>query len=141
MMAAMAEETTDPALPVGGSLGVTLGFDVEERTPARVVMTMEVTPRVHQPYGVLHGGASAALAESAASVGANLNCAEGMVALGQELNVNHIRPKRDGLIRAVAVPVHVGRTSQVWTIEIRDDAQKLVCIGRCTLAVIPAARS
>lgn len=101
-------------------------------------MTMAVDSRVHQPMGLLHGGASLVLAESAASTGANVSCAEGYVALGQEINANHIRPKRDGVLCATAVPVHVGRTSQVWTVEIRDEHEKLICISRCTFAVIPA---
>jgi uncharacterized protein (TIGR00369 family) len=116
----------------------TLEMATEEVSAQRCVVTMPVTTRVHQPTGVLHGGASLALAETAASIGANAACAEGMVALGQEINANHLRPKSAGMLRAVAVPVHVGRTSQVWTVEIRDEEQKLVCIARCTLAVIPA---
>lgn len=117
----------------------TLDLTFEEITPERVIITMPVTKRVHQPFGVLHGGASVALAESAASIGANANCPDGMVAMGQEINANHLRPKVDGVLRAVAVPVHVGRTSQVWTVEIRDEAGKLVCVSRCTLAVVKAA--
>jgi uncharacterized protein (TIGR00369 family) len=117
----------------------TLDLHFEEITAERVIITMPVTKRVHQPFGVLHGGASVALAESAASIGANANCPDGMVALGQEINANHLRPKSEGTLRAVAVPVHVGRTSQVWTVEIRDEAEKLVCIARCTLAVVKAA--
>jgi uncharacterized protein (TIGR00369 family) len=103
----------------------------------RVVLSMDVTPRVHQPFGVLHGGASAALAESAASIGANMNCPDGFVALGQEINANHLRPKVAGSLTATAVPVHLGRRSQVWTIDIVGEDGKLVCVSRCTLAVIP----
>ncbi|TAK56699.1 MAG: hotdog fold thioesterase [Dehalococcoidia bacterium] len=109
----------------------------EEVSPERVVMTMQVDARVHQPMGLLHGGASVVLAESAASTGANLHCAPGMVALGQEINANHIRGKRDGVLRAIAEPLHVGRTSQVWSILIRDEQERLVCVSRCTLAVVP----
>jgi uncharacterized protein (TIGR00369 family) len=116
----------------------TLEMTTEEVSADRCIVTMPVTTRVYQPTGVLHGGASLALAETAASIGANAACPDGYVALGQEINGNHLRPKRDGTLRAVAVPVHVGRTSQVWTVEIRDEAGKLVCISRCTLAVIPA---
>jgi uncharacterized protein (TIGR00369 family) len=123
-------------VPAAERLTNTLGIVVEEVTRERVVMTMEVTPRLHQPTGVLHGGASVALAESAASVAANQNVAEGYVALGQEINANHIRAVRSGTVRAVAVPLHVGRTSQVWSVEIRDEAGKLVCVSRCTLAVV-----
>jgi len=118
-------------------IGGALPLKFEEVSKDRVVMTMEIDHRVHQPMGVLHGGASVVLAESAASTGANLNCAEGMVALGQEINANHIRPKMSGIVRAVAVPVHIGRTSQVWTVDIRDEAGKLICTSRCTLSVVP----
>jgi uncharacterized protein (TIGR00369 family) len=118
-------------------IGGALPLRFEEVSKDRVVMTMEVDRRVHQPMGVLHGGASLVLAEAAASTGANLACAEGMVALGQEINANHIRPKMSGVVRAVALPVHVGRTSQVWTVDIRDEAGKLVCTSRCTLSVVP----
>lgn len=116
----------------------TLGMVLEEITPDRVVISMPVTPRLHQPHGVLHGGASVALAETAASTGAMVNCPPGMIALGQEINANHLRPKRDGTLRAVAVPVHIGRSSQVWSVEIRGEDGKLVCVSRCTLAVVPA---
>jgi uncharacterized protein (TIGR00369 family) len=122
-----------------GTMHDTLELTFEEITPERVIITMPVTTRVHQPFGVLHGGASVALAESAASIGANANCPDGMVAMGQEINANHLRPRVDGTLRAVAVPIHVGRTSQVWTVEIRDEAEKLVCVSRCTLAVVKAS--
>ena len=116
----------------------TLGMVTEELSRERVVITMAVTPAHHQPLGLLHGGASLALAESAASVAANQNTAPGMVALGQEINANHLRPVREGTLRAVATPVHVGRRTQVWAVEIRDDACRLICVSRCTLAVVEA---
>jgi uncharacterized protein (TIGR00369 family) len=122
-----------------GVIGQALPMRLEQVSKDRVVISMEVTPRTHQPWGLLHGGVSVVLAESAASIGANRNVAPGMVAVGQEINANHLRPKRDGTVRAVAVPLHVGRTSQVWTIEIRDEDGKLVCVSRCTLAVVPRA--
>jgi uncharacterized protein (TIGR00369 family) len=120
-----------------GGLGATLGIRRDVIEKDRVVLSMDVGPGVHQPFGVLHGGASAALAESAASVGANLNCEDGYIALGQEINANHLRPMSEGVLTATAVPAHIGRKSQVWTIELRDEAQRLICISRCTLAVIP----
>jgi 1,4-dihydroxy-2-naphthoyl-CoA hydrolase len=119
------------------SIGSALPLRFVHVAKDRVVMTLEVDERSHQPMGVLHGGASVVLAETAASTGANLNCAEGMVALGQEINANHIRPMMAGTLTATAVPTHVGRTTQVWTIEMRDPAGKLVCVSRCTLAVTP----
>lgn len=121
-------------------IGSSIPLAFEEVTKDRVVMTMPVDHRVHQPFGLLHGGASMVLAESAASVGAGLNCPPGYVALGQAINGNHIRAKRDGIVRATAIPVHVGRTSQVWTVDIRDEAGKLICVSRLTLAVVPAPK-
>jgi len=122
---------------MGRGIGAAIPMRFEEISKERVVMTMEVGPRLHQPFGILHGGASLVLAESAASSGAAVNCPPGMVAVGQEINANHIRSMRSGVLRAVAQPLHVGRTSQVWSVELRDEAGKLVCVSRCTLAVIP----
>jgi len=115
----------------------TLGIEMLELTPTRVVATMPVDHRTRQPFGILHGGASVALAETVASFGAaGLIDRERFAAVGQEINANHLRPKPDGVVTATGVPVHVGRTTQVWSIEIRDEAGKLVCISRCTMAVI-----
>lgn len=118
----------------------TLEMDVVEASKERVVVTMPVTPRHLQPRGYLHGGASLALAETAASVGASLNAPSGMVAFGQELNANHLRAVQDGLLTATATPLHIGRTSQVWQIFIRDERDLLICVSRCTLAVVHATR-
>jgi 1,4-dihydroxy-2-naphthoyl-CoA hydrolase len=115
-----------------------LGIEIVELTPQRVVATMPVDDRTRQPFGLLHGGASLALAETVASFGAAANIdLERFVAVGQEINGNHLRAKRDGLVRATAVPVHRGRTSQVWAIDITDEEGKLVCVSRCTMAVVP----
>ncbi len=112
-------------------------MQIVKATPERVVMTMPVTAQHLQPWGYLHGGASVALAETAATVGAFLNCPPGKVAFGQEINANHIRPFREGLLTATATPLHIGRTSHVWGIDIRNEQNKLICISRCTLSVIP----
>lgn len=118
-----------------------LGIEIIELTPRRVVATMPVDRRTWQPFGILHGGASVALAETAASLGATANLdIEKFVAVGQEINANHLRPKRSGTVRATAVPVHVGRASQVWTIDIVDEEGRRVCVSRCTLAVVPRER-
>jgi 1,4-dihydroxy-2-naphthoyl-CoA hydrolase len=117
-------------------LGKTLGIDVVELTPERVVATMPVTPRHHQPFGYLHGGASVALAETVASLGGILNCPRGMAAFGLEINANHLRPKREGLLTAVGTPLHRGRTTQVWEVKIYDEENILICAARCTLAVV-----
>ena len=118
-------------------LPTTLGIEIIEMTPERVVATMPVDERTRQPFGLLHGGASIALAETVASFGAaSLIDRERYTAVGQEINGNHLRPKFDGLVRAVGKPVHVGRSTQVWSIEIRDEQERLVCISRCTMAIV-----
>ena len=120
-----------------GTLAGALGIEVLELTAERVVATMPVDDRTRQPYGLLHGGASIALAETVASLGAAGRVdRERFAVVGQEINGNHIRAVKEGVVRAIGVPIHVGRTSQVWSIEIRDESERLVCISRCTLAVI-----
>lgn len=102
---------------------------------------MPVDARTHQPYGRLHGGASVALAETVASVAGALTVdpAEQLV-VGMEINANHIRPVRDGWVYGTAKAESIGRTTQVWTIRVTDEADRLVCLSRITLAVIPATR-
>jgi 1,4-dihydroxy-2-naphthoyl-CoA hydrolase len=130
------QEHTTNAVPPERGLSQTLQMTIVEQSPDRVVMTMPVTAYHLQPWGYLHGGASIALAETAATLGAFLNCPPDMVAFGQEINANHLRPVREGMLTATATPLHVGRTSQVWDIHIRDEQNKLICASRCTLAVI-----
>ena len=113
-----------------------LDIRIEEAQADRVVLSMPVTWKVHQPFGVLHGGVSVLLAESAASIGATINCPPGSHAVGIEINGSHLRPVADGDIRATATPVRVGRRIQVWDIEVIDGAGRLVNRSRCTLAVV-----
>ncbi|NJK43416.1 MAG: hotdog fold thioesterase [Pleurocapsa sp. SU_196_0] len=125
-------------VPGGETLIQTLGIEILEATKERVVGRMPVQPRVHQPFGLLHGGASVALAETVASLGAYVNVAEsGMNAVGLEINANHLRGKRDGVVTATAIPLHRGRSTQVWEVRITDETDRLVCISRCTLAIVP----
>lgn len=112
-----------------------LGIRVVEAGPDRVVVEMDVGPAVHQPFGLLHGGASAVIAESAASIGAFLNCGEGEAAVGTDLNISHLRGRRDGIVRAIATPLHNGRSVHVWTVDIVDGEGVLVAAARCTLAL------
>lgn len=119
------------------TLGTTLGIEITEASGERVVATMPVEPRHHQPLGYLHGGATVALAETVASVGAYLAAPDGHTAFGMEINANHLRPKQDGTLTATGQPVYVGRSTQVWTVEVHDERGKLVCVGRCTLAIVP----
>lgn len=122
-------------------LAVALGIEMLELGRERVVATMPVDDRTRQPFGLLHGGASIALAETVASFGAAAHIdRERFAAVGLEINANHLRPKSDGMVRATGIPAHVGRTTQVWTIEIADEQGRLVCISRCTLAIVPRER-
>jgi 1,4-dihydroxy-2-naphthoyl-CoA hydrolase len=125
-------------IPTGQSVHDLLGVEVLEATAERVVMRLAVDWRVHQPYGLLHGGVSALLAESAASFGGALAAEPGKSVVGIELNASHLRGLRDGHLTAVATPVRVGRTVQVWAISLTDDDERPICAARCTLAVIDA---
>jgi uncharacterized protein (TIGR00369 family) len=117
----------------------TLEIEIVEATKEKVVARMPVGPKVHQPFGFLHGGASVALAETVASTGGWMNIdQEKERVLGIEINANHLRAKRDGMLIAVATPIHVGQRIQVWSVRITDDEGKAVCVSRCTLAVVPA---
>jgi uncharacterized protein (TIGR00369 family) len=126
-------------LPSGQhSIHELLGVEVVEAGPERVVMRLPVDWRVHQPYGILHGGVSALLAESAASFGAALAAGPGRSVVGIELNASHLRSLRDGHLTAEATPVRVGRTIQVWRIVLTDDDGRAICESRCSLAVLGA---
>jgi 1,4-dihydroxy-2-naphthoyl-CoA hydrolase len=124
------------SVPMTG-LPATLGIEILELSGERVVATMPVDERTRQPFGILHGGASIALAETVASFGATAAIdRDRYLAVGQEINGNHLRPKTSGVVRATGVPVHVGRSTQVWSIEIADEEGRLVCISRCTMAIV-----
>ncbi len=100
--------------------------------------TMPVDARTHQPFGLLHGGASVALAETLGSAAAML-CVDPdkEVAVGLDINANHVRGVRTGIVTGTARPIHIGRTTQVWEIRIEDEQQRLVCIARLTVAIVP----
>jgi 1,4-dihydroxy-2-naphthoyl-CoA hydrolase len=101
--------------------------------------TMPVDQRTHQPYGLLHGGASVALAETLGSTAAMLTLdPEKELAVGLDINANHIRGVRSGTVTGTAKALHLGRTTQVWEIRIENEEGALVCISRITMAVIPA---
>ncbi len=100
--------------------------------------TMPVDPRTHQPYGLLHGGASVVLAETLGSTAAMLTLDPAReLAVGLDINANHVRGVRSGTVTGTARMLHIGRTTQVWEIRIEDDEGALVCISRLTMAVIP----
>lgn len=115
-----------------------LGIEVVSLDKNLVIMTMPVDERTKQPAGFLHGGASVALAETAASIGASLHVdLEEMNVFGIEINANHIKSKREGIVTAQATPAHIGRSTMVWEIKITDENDELVCISRCTVGTIP----
>lgn len=98
--------------------------------------TMQVDVRTHQPHGILHGGASVVLAETVASMAANLVVRDDKVCVGLDINANHIRMVKKGVVTATATAVHIGYRTQVWQIEICNERQQLVCTSRLTVAVI-----
>ena len=131
-------EELDRQFGYQGTIHEALGIRAVEFTADRVVLEVDVDSKVHQPFGLLHGGASAVMAESAASVGAWLNCDQSKeYVVGTDLNISHLRAKRSGIVRAIATPVRKGRTMQVWNIDINDEDGKAVAVARCTLAVRP----
>jgi 1,4-dihydroxy-2-naphthoyl-CoA hydrolase len=114
-----------------------LDITVIDAASDRVVATMPIGPNHRQVVGYLHGGISVVLAETVASLGSVLHIdRERQLAFGLEINANHLRPKRDGLLTATATPLHLGRTTHVWDIRIVDEQGKLVCVSRCTVAVV-----
>jgi len=121
-----------------GTLMGPLGIEFTEIGEDFVRGTMPVDARTHQPYGLLHGGASVALAETLGSMGANM-CVDSSryLCVGQEINANHLKSVRSGHVTGTARPLHVGTRSQVWSIEIVSDSGALVCVSRLTIAVIP----
>lgn len=113
-----------------------LGMEIIKLTEERVEATMPVNESTHQPFGYLHGGASVALAETVASIGTyHVIDQENEICFGLEINANHIKSKRDGIVTAVATPLHKGKTTMVWDIKIFDEEKALVCISRCTVAI------
>jgi uncharacterized protein (TIGR00369 family) len=118
----------------------TLNIKIESAESERVVLSMPVDERVHQYTGLLHGGVSVVLAETAASIGAALNTdLERFTPVGVEINANHLRSVTKGRVVAEARPVYKGRQMTVWAIEIRDERERLVCVSRCTLAFKPGS--
>jgi uncharacterized protein (TIGR00369 family) len=118
-----------------------LGITLTEVGDDYLVATMPVDHRTHQPMGLLHGGASAALAETLGSVGSSMLVDLTTHAVtGLEINANHIRSVRKGLVTGKATLLHQGRSTHVWNINITDEAGKLVCVSRLTVMIIPLQR-
>ncbi|MDJ0780977.1 MAG: hotdog fold thioesterase [Desulfosarcinaceae bacterium] len=113
-----------------------LGIQIMEIGEDYLRASMPVDHRTHQPYGLLHGGASIALAETIGSMAAHLAAAPGSKVVGLEINANHLRSVRTGVVVGTGRPLHIGRSTQVWDIRIVDADERPVCVSRLTLAVL-----
>ncbi|GAB3891145.1 hotdog fold thioesterase [Larkinella knui] len=115
-----------------------LGIELTELGDGFLTARMPVDHRTHQPFGILHGGASVVLAETLGSIASvmQLDDPNRQRAVGLEINANHIRSVKEGWVYGKVTPIHVGRTTHIWDIRITDEAEKLVCISRLTVAVI-----
>lgn len=121
----------------GTTMATCLGMEFTEIGPDYLKMMMPVDHRTIQPYGLLHGGASAALAETVGSMASGLIIdPEKQICVGMEINANHVRGVRSGYVHACARPLHIGSNSHVWDIRITDDQHKLVCVSRLTVAIL-----
>tara|TARA_B110000046_G_C12965102_1_gene386314 strand:- start:779 stop:1216 length:438 start_codon:yes stop_codon:yes gene_type:complete len=124
-----------------GTLMETLDIQIIELGEDYIVGSMPVDHRTVQPYGILHGGASVALAETLGSVAAHLVVdSSKFFTVGMEVNANHIRPAKKGRVIGTAKPIHIGRSSQIWGIEIKNEEGKIVCVSRITMAVLARER-
>lgn len=113
-----------------------LGIEYSHVDSESLSATMPVEARTHQPLGMLHGGASVVLAETLGSVAANMCVDDSRFCVGLDINANHIRAVRSGIVIGRAHPLHIGSTTQVWQIEITDERNRLVCTSRLTVAVV-----
>ena len=114
-----------------------LNMKVTEQSKQLIKVEMPITGNVKQPMGFLHGGATVALAETAASIGGMQHVDSKTEAIvGLEINCNHLKAKKEGKIIAEASPLHIGKKTSVWNIDIRDEEQQLIAISRCTLGVV-----
>lgn len=124
-----------------GTMVEYLGITIVELGEDFLSGTMPVDHRTVQPMGILHGGASVALAETLGSIAANLVVdPANKYCVGLDINANHVRAARQGVVTGKAVPIHLGSSTQVWQIEIRDEEQRLICISRLTMAVLSKER-
>ncbi len=127
-----------PHAPLGpGTMGEFLGMEWVEIGPDYLKMRMPVDHRTKQPYGLLHGGASCALAETIGSMASHYMIdPEKFICVGLEINANHVRSATKGYVTATCSPLHIGATTHVWDIRICDEREKLVCVSRLTVAIL-----
>jgi uncharacterized protein (TIGR00369 family) len=128
------EPASLPVIQDTGALAPKLGMEFLELGPERVVARMPVAGNT-QPYGLLHGGATAALCETVASLGTAINVGPDKKVMGIELNINHIRAARDGFVTATGVALHMGKTIAVWDMHVTDDEGRLIAVGRLTVVI------
>ena len=120
-----------------GTMGEHIGIEFTEIGDNYLKATMPVDRRTRQPYGLLHGGASVALAETLGSVASSLVLDTSVfICVGLEINANHIRSARQGLVTGIATPIHLGSSTHVWDIKIYDERERLLCISRLTVAIL-----
>ncbi|MEO6285204.1 MAG: hotdog fold thioesterase [Dyadobacter sp.] len=118
-----------------------LGIEFTEIGTDYVTARMPVDKRTHQPFGILHGGASVVLAETLGSIASFLCISDPTkVAVGLEINANHLRPAKEGYVYGKVTPIHLGRTTHIWDIKITNEQNKLVCVSRLTVAIVNADR-
>ena len=122
-------------------IGAVLGIELTEIGDDYLKGTMPVDERTHQPYGILHGGASLVLAETLGSIASNLVLnPERNMGVGLEINANHLRPVKSGFVTGICTPIHIGGKTHIWDIKIYNEAGKMTCISRLTVAVVSAVK-
>jgi len=114
----------------------TLGIMITEYGDDYLIASMPVDRRTHQPMGIMHGGASVSLAETVGSIAANMAVDSDYYCVGLDINANHLKSVKSGVVFALAKPIHLGRSTHVWDIRINDQQDRLVCISRLTMAVL-----
>lgn len=130
-------EQMDAGIEGKGTLMQTLGIKITEIGDDYLVATMPATAKVFNPLGIVHGGANVVLAETVASYAANFVVDfEQYYCVGQEINANHLKSTKEGVIKAVAKPIHLGKRTSVWEIKVHNSANELTCIARMTAAVV-----
>ena len=131
--------TLSTLTPLGpGTMGEHLAMEWVAIGDDYLKMRMPVDDRTKQPYGILHGGASCALAETVGSIASHYVIDnEKFICVGLEINANHVRSAREGYVTATCTPIHIGSSTHVWDVRIHDDAGKLICVSRLTVAILP----
>ena len=120
------------------NIGALLGIEFTEIGENSLTAKMPVDERTHQPYGILHGGASVVLAETIGSVASGMVISsENHMGVGLEINANHLRPVKSGFVTGICTPIHIGGKTHVWDIKIYNDRGKMNCISRLTVAIVP----